>query len=144
MSTDEDTDIKFCKTCGLPKPIDEYYRNGNYADGRLPDCKECSYRKRQAAEVKKNLEMDYEGFVKRREEQKEYHRQYYAAKKVGVKGSRAAKANITAIIEALERTDRTCAECGKQVPLHSGEWLWVRRSNFFGELEFVCEDHPRK
>lgn len=32
---------KVCRTCGVEKPLRQFYRHPNYADGHMSDCKDC-------------------------------------------------------------------------------------------------------
>lgn len=35
-------DMKTCRDCKLPKPVDQFYRNKRMADGRYPACASCT------------------------------------------------------------------------------------------------------
>lgn len=64
---------KFCRTCGIVKPIDEFYRNNQCPKGRRPKCKQCErsemsevrykkifqYAKRRAREKCVEFDLDY-------------------------------------------------------------------------------------
>lgn len=51
---DRDTDTeRVCGTCGVLKPVSEFFRDGRYSDGRVRyrrDCKEC-YKKTRMIEL---------------------------------------------------------------------------------------------
>lgn len=61
---------KVCGTCGIEKPLTEFFRNGNKAfkDGRARQCKMCA-QEAQRKSVNAN-----------REKRREYNRDYYAKK----------------------------------------------------------------
>lgn len=52
----QDTDThRVCGCCGQLKPVEEFYRDGKYADGRVRyrrDCKDC-YKKSRLVEMNK-------------------------------------------------------------------------------------------
>jgi hypothetical protein len=47
---------KSCKVCGTTRPLDDFYKHPQMADGRLNKCKQCC---REAAKANRDARLDY-------------------------------------------------------------------------------------
>lgn len=78
-------DTKLCKTCGLSKSLDSYWKNKKNKDGKENICIDCSKKKNYENKEKKAESMkkwreknpDYMKNYGQSEKSKEYHKQYY-------------------------------------------------------------------
>lgn len=77
--------MKPCKKCSSEKPLDSFWKNARYKDGKEPECVECrkAYLLTRADAVRetqrkwREANPDYQKLYSQTEKSKEYHRQYY-------------------------------------------------------------------
>lgn len=79
--------MKTCMKCGIPKPLDEYYKHPKMADGRLNKCKECTKK-----DVKKNRD-DNGDHYRDYDKQRALHPDRVKAREVYAKGKGKEKAD---------------------------------------------------
>ncbi len=76
---------KTCKKCSIEKPLESFWKNARYKDGKEPNCIEC---KRASLLVRRDDRLEaqrkwreahpeYQREYSKTEKSKEYHRQYY-------------------------------------------------------------------
>jgi hypothetical protein len=76
---------KICKKCSLERPLESFWKNARYKDGKEPNCIEC---KRVSLLVRRDAQLEaqrrwreahpnYQREYSKTEKSKEYHRQYY-------------------------------------------------------------------
>ena len=125
---------KTCITCGVTKPIDDYYKHRGMADGHLNKCKECQKANSLAAK-RANPEKYRE--ISRKYANKEEVKLKNKIKRGTEKGKeQARKAFINYIekypkkykaVKALHRAVKSgvilrpsiCSECGKEGKIHA-------------------------
>lgn len=105
---------KLCKVCGVPKPVNSFYRVKTNADGYMGKCKEC--RRKQSRE---NYELKREVIAaarsKRLREDPEYRKRHYA----GIRAWRQSERG-----KALMRESRRAWEV-----VHPEQWARIKREN---------------
>lgn len=74
MDTPDSTTMKTCRTCGLDKPIQEFYIGSN--DKPVPDCKPCKIEKSRKYQLE-NADKVRENHRRWRKENAEHYRQYH-------------------------------------------------------------------
>lgn len=76
---------KTCKKCSTDKPLESFWKNTRYKDGKEPECIECrkAYFATRQESIRKSQQKwreahpDYQTSYSQTEKSKEYHRQYY-------------------------------------------------------------------
>lgn len=62
--------MKVCTTCGLPKPIEQFYLSSTHPDGRQSRCSRCQNRRRHGDNFRGHIGMTRAEFVLRWRKQK--------------------------------------------------------------------------
>lgn len=127
-------DTKRCTKCGVEKELDEFYRDGRTANGRLPECKECfkrrerekyhgdpntRARKRKWAQTKRDKKKhseynkEYAKTKAGKEVQKQGHDKYRASHPERIRAKNMVHRHIRAG-HIPHPTTQTCIVCGCQ------------------------------
>lgn len=76
---------KVCSVCGIEKPLVEFQKNINLADGLYSWCKECASKKGEHLRENKRKHMKEVYYPAHKEERKKYNKKYHSENKEAIK-----------------------------------------------------------
>lgn len=111
----DDIIFQICITCGIPKPLDEFYRHQGMSNGRLGKCKECQ-KANTKLNYRKNIKArkEYDKAREQTEKRKIQKRQYFLSQNEKFPEKRAARIKAGNALRDGRLTKKPCERCGSE------------------------------